>query len=247
MNLKHLTLTAFVCITGSAMAQFTGQIATNMSSGGAAQGATAGAISTLLGPVTDANAKRSFNLEEFQGSPYTSNTFKPTQLLYKEEDMGTVFYRYNALNEEIEIKQSLLEEGIRALGRDKNIAILVDGNPMSFKTFIDRNNNTLNGYLSVLAEGPNFTLYKRIRVKFTEGAPAANSFVKATPSRFAQFEEYYVQKAGVNRIDELDQRKGAIYRLDPARKDAIKAYLKENNLDVKDQADLVRIIQFLNQ
>ena len=231
---------------GTAFGQFTGQIATNMSAGGADAGGTAGAINTLLGPVTDANQKRTINWDEFQGSPYTNNSFQPTQLFYKDENMGTVFYRYNALNEEIEVKQSVLEEGIRALGRDKNIAILNNGFPMSFKTFIDRNNNTLNGYLTVLMEGPKFTLYKRIRVKYTEGAPAANSFVKATPSRFAQFEEYYIQKEGVNRIDELDQRKGTIYKLDSDRKEEIKAFMKENKLDVKTQSDLIRIVQFLN-
>lgn len=246
MTTRILTLASLVLTTSTAIAQFSGQVATNMSAGGAAQGATAGAISTLLGPVSDANSKRQINWEEFQGSPYTSNNFLPTQLIYKNEDMGTVFYRYNALNEEIEVKESLLQEGIRALGRDKNIAILNDGNPMSFKTFIDKNNNTLNGYLTTLVQGGKFTLYKRIRVKYTEGAPAANSFVKATPSRFAQFEEYYIQEEGVNRIDELNQRKGQIYKLDAARKDEIKAFMKENNLDVKDQADLVQIVQFLN-
>lgn len=230
------------------MGQFSGQVATNMSGGGAAQGATAGAIATLLGPVSDAKAKRSFNLDDFQGSPYTNNNFQPTRVFYKDEDMGRLFYRYNALNNEIEVKQNPQEEGIRALGRDKNIAIMVDGNPMSFKTFVDRNKNTLNGYLTLLEEGENYDLYRRIRVKFTEGQKAANSFVKAIPARFSQFTEYYVQEKGVNRIDEFDVKNRSLYKLVGSdKKSAIKSYVKENGLNIKDEQDLIQVFQHLNQ
>lgn len=248
MKKQLLFLTACILGANVAMAQYAGQVATNMGGGGADQSGTAGAIATLLGPISDAKAKRTFNPEEFQGSPYTNNNFLPTRVFYKDEDMGALYYRYNAYNGEIEVKESPAQDGIRALGRDKNIAILDGKNRMSFKTYIDRNKNTLNGYLTQLVDGENYDLYRRIRIKYTEGQKAANSFVKAIPSRFSQFTEYYVQKEGINRIDEFEGNNRSLYRLvGSENKDALKSFIKENNLNPKDEQDLIRIFQHLNK
>ena len=161
------------------------------------QGASNAAISHLMGGIIDANQKRTFSTEDFQGSPYISNTFSPTTLYYKNEKMGNLLYRYNAFNEEIEIKQTNLEnEGIRALGRDKLISIIIDGKPMSFNTFIDKKGLTQNGYLTKLVDGK-YSFYKRYDVKFTEGQKAQNSFVKAIPARFSKFTEYYIEIDGI--------------------------------------------------
>jgi hypothetical protein len=248
MRKTILSLLSLLFIGSFANAQFAGQVASNMGGGGASQGGAAGAIAMLLGPITEANAKRSFNLDDFQGSPYTDNSFLPAQLMYKDENMGTIFYRYNALNEEVEVKQTIAEKGIRALGRDKNIILILDGNPMSFHTFIDKNGNTMNGYLTLLEEGENYTLYRRTRVKYTEGKKAQNSFVKAVPAKFSQFTEYFAQKKGVNRIDELAVTKGKLLKMvDSGQKEGLKNFIKEHDLDVKEEQDLIRVFEFLNQ
>ncbi len=248
MKNRLLTLTLSVAISGLSYGQFSGQIQTNMGGGGAAQGATAGAIATLLGPVSEASQKRTLEWESFAGSPYTNNDYKPAELFYKNEKVGPVYYRYNALNEEIEIKESLGEEGLRGLSRDKNIILKVEGNPMRFMTFIDKEGKTLNGYLTQLVDGENFDLYKRTRVKFTEGSKASNSFVKATPSRFSQFEEYYIQKTGVDRIDELVPKKGKLYnQMDADQKAGLKEFIKENDLDLDNDKDLMSIILYMDR
>jgi len=249
MNIKSFTIVAFSLITGTTFGQFSGQVATTMSSGGAAQGDTAGAIAMLLGPISDANSKRAVNWEDFQGSPYTTDEFQPAELFYKNDKIGTIFYRHNALNEEIEIKESKNQQGIRGLNRDKNIIIEVEGKPMRFMTFIDKGGKTMNGYLTQLVDGEHYDLYRRVHVKFTEGAPAQNSFVKAIPSRFSQFTEYYIQKKGVDRVDELQQKNSKLYALaeNSEQKQLLKAFLKDNNLDVDNEEDLVRLIMFLDR
>jgi hypothetical protein len=249
MNHKNLTIAFSLLITGVAFGQFTGQVNTTMSSGGAAQGNTAGEIAMLLGPITDADSKRTVDWEEFQGSPYTSKEFEPAELFYKNDKIGTIFYRHNALNEEIEIKDTKTQQGIRGLNRDKNIILKIDGKPMRFMTFIDKGGNTMNGYLTQLVKGEHYDLYRRVHVKFTEGAPAQNSFVKAIPSRFSQFTEYYIQKKGVDRVDELQQKNSKVFALaeNSEQKQLLKAFLKDNNLDVDKEEDLVRLVMFLDR
>ena len=247
MNIKPIALVFSLLLSGIASAQTSGQIPVYMSSGGAPQGSTAGMIGTLLGPVNEAMEKRSKEWEEFQGSPYVSNYFQKTEVYYKDEKVGDLYYRYNALNEEIEIKESPQNPGIRALGRDKSITLMVDNKPMSFKTFIDVKGNTMNGYLTHLVNGETYDLYKRIHVKFTEGSPAQNSFVKATPSRFSQFIEYYVQKKGVDRVDELTLKNRQLYKIaGPGEKDKIKTFLKDYDIDLNEEKDLIKTFEFLN-
>ncbi|NAS14192.1 hypothetical protein [Poritiphilus flavus] len=243
---RYISFFVMGLVVSVASAQYSGQLATNLSAGGDTQGIASATIASLLGPIVEADAKRTLEVEEFQGSPYVDDNFRPTTIFYRDEEVGSLFYRYNALNEEVEIKQqNLLEEGIRALGRDKNISIYNNGKPMSFKTFIDRKGKTTNGYLTLLHDGETFDLYKRTHVKFTEGSPAQNSFVKATPNRFAHFEEYYMQKNGVDRIDEILLKKNQLIKAVGGDKQALSGYIKDNSLDLKNEADLIKFFAYL--
>ncbi len=232
----------------SLSAQTSGQIA-NYGSSGLSNYSAASQINTILGPISEANSKLEGEKINIQGSPYTSNLFVPAEIHYKDENYGRLYYRYNAYNEEIEIKkQNLDTEGIRALGRDKNISIItLNGQPMSFKTFIDKKGRTQNGYLTLLKEGE-YTLYKRVDVKFTEGQKAQNSFIKATPARFSQFVEYYLEIDGINRIDQVELKNKKLVNLVKAdKKETLKVFLKESGLKTKSEEEMIKAIAFLNK
>jgi len=241
-----LTIMTFLVGGFMASAQVSGQVANYASSGGATISG-AGQLSSLLGSIADSKAKLKFRDTDFQGSPYTSNLFLPTVIYYGDENLGNLFYRYNAYNEEIEVKQSNLEsEGIRSLGRDKKISIIVNGSPMSFKTFIDKKGVTQNGYLTKLRDGK-YSLYKRTDVKFTEGQKAQNSFVQAIPARFTQFTEYYLEIDGVKRIDQLELSNRKLLKMIPEEsRNDVKMFLKENNIKIKDEYDVYKVLEFLN-
>lgn len=245
---KYIYIAVFALGTNLALAQYSGQIASNLSSGGDTNAGVSAQISMLLGPATQRDGKRKKNYDSFQGSPYVADVFLPSTLFYKDENLGTIFYRHNALNEEIEIKKSNIEEeGERGLARDKDISILVNGKKMSFKTFVTSKKRTLNGYLITLKEGKKYDLYKRTHVKYTEAQAAANSFTKAVPARFAQFTEYYFQKEGVNRMDEIPARNGKLLKLlDNDSKSKLKTFIKENDLNIKNETDLIKAFEFLN-
>ncbi|NJB72759.1 hypothetical protein GGR42_003250 [Saonia flava] len=231
------------------IAQYAGQVASNMAGAGA-QTASAGAIATLDGSINEMGTRRmNSSIKEFHGSPYTSNDFAPTSMFYGDEFLGKVYYRYNAFNEEVEIKKTILpEEKIKSLGRDKALKILVDGKKMGFKTFIDVKGRTLNGYLTELVQGETYDLYRRINVKYTEGQKAQNSFIKAIPNRFSHFTEYYFQQKGVNRMDEISLKNGKLLKLVKEEdKEKLKVFLKENDLNIKDENDLIKVFEFLNK
>ena len=248
--MKNAVFTGIVALFSITLsAQFTGQIPTNATAGGSSDmGAVSGAISSLLGPIREADQKREINYDEFRGSPYTSFDFKSTKLFYKDEFVGDIFYRFNSLNQEIEIKTTnSQDEGIRALGRDKEIAITIDGKPMSFKTFIDKTDRTTNGYLITLVDTGEYKLYKRYHATFQEGLKAPNSFAKDVPAKFTQYVEYYLEREGANRVDYIKLKKGSVLKtVSNEKRNALKDYIKENELNLRKEGDLVQVIRFLN-
>lgn len=245
MKNTFLSLVALTMTVSMNYGQTTGQFRNNsVGTGGFSDEALSYSVGDLQG------AKEKFNLEDgsIQGSPYEDNSFKFTTLYYDGEEVQKLFYRYNAYNEEIEIKQQNLEvEPIRSLGKDKKIAVRMDDKNLSFKTFIDKDNNTLNGYLLTLEEGDDYVLYKRINVKYTEPQAAQNSFVPAVPAKFSHFIEYYLEMKGQNRIDEIQLRNNKLLKLLPkTEKENLALYLKENKLNIKEEKDLIQAFMFLN-
>jgi hypothetical protein len=245
--MKTLITCIFTIFTmASIHCQTSGQIANYNSPGNPASAANA-QLSTILGPIQEANGKLKNQEIAFKGSPYTADVFLPTKLYYDDELMGDLFYRYNAFNEEIEIKKTNLEEeSIRGLSRDKKIVIINNGKPMFFKTFIDKSGRTQNGYLTQLIDGE-YNLFKRVDVKYTEGQKAQNSFVPAVPARFSKYTEYYIEIEGINRIDEVElKNKKLINLVKKDKKDVLKAFLKESRLKIKSEGELLKAITFLN-
>ncbi len=196
--------------------------------------------------ITDSGSKTNYYEDRIEGSPYMSNTFLPTTLFYGQEKEGSLFYRYNAYNEEVEIKNDPSEESVKALSKDKKLKIMVAGKPMSFKTYIDKTGRTKNGYLTLLRDGK-FKLYKRLNTTFKEGTKSPNSFVKSVPPRFKQSAEYYVEIEGGKSIDfvELKNRK-LLGLLETEQQNNLKAYLKDQKIKVNNEKDLTKVIDFLN-
>ncbi|MER3317980.1 MAG: hypothetical protein RIB79_06775 [Allomuricauda sp.] len=246
MRKYFFTYLAFACMSGT-IAQTFGTVNASQVSGTSSNSA---AISYLLGDVDSQKEKRKeIDLEDIQGSAYTSNVFEPGKLYYKDNFESDVFYRYNAYMEEIEIKNDNIPSSpVSGLRRDKNINLRnSDGNLVSFKTFIDNSGLTQNGYLTLLSDGE-YKFYKRVDVKFTEGQKAQNSFVKAIPPRFSQFTEYYLEVPGRDRIDELVINNRKLLKLLPADKQkTVKTYLKEKKIKVKDEADVIAVLKWLEQ
>lgn len=183
------------------------------------------------------------------GSPYEYEDFKKGKIFYGDEFLADTYYRYNAFSNEIEVKQTLLkEEKHKALLADKELVLMpANGQEMRFMTFITKKNRTKNGYLTLLYDGEQYKLYKRLSVKFTEAKPAANSMVNAIPSRFSHFIEYYLKEKDTDRIDEISSKKSAILKLLPKElAGEVKAHLKETKLDLADEQDLVNLFAFLN-
>lgn len=186
--------------------------------------------------------------EEILGSPYLTENFIKSKVYFGDEFVGDYFVRYNALNSEIEIKDTELEEEApKRLLANQDLRVKYGSRELRFTTYITKKDETKNGYLSIISEGESYTLYHRLAVKYSEGKAAANSMVMAIPSRYAHFVEYYYKKAGVDRIDQLTQKRGALLKiLDKEMRDQVNTFIKEEKIDLSEEADLIRTFEYIN-
>lgn len=235
-------LSLFLCSTVG-FAQLAGQPQNYSASGNQ----TEALYQYALGNIEESNKKTSYLDESIEGSPYLSNDFKVTTLFYGEENQGTIYYRYNAYNEELEIKEQNLEsEPIRALSKDKKIKILVKGKPMSFKTFTSKKGYTKNGYLTLLRDG-NYKLYHHLGVTFKDVKKPANSFEKGRPARFNQTDQYYFENKNGKTLSEIEFSNSKILDLvDDSERKAAAKFLKENKIKVKSMTEVYLLVDFLN-
>ncbi len=236
-----LTISSFSCI-----AQVNGAI----------QGGEAGLFSAAQGGNPMLNlvmmdlrvSEKKKGVEEILGSPYLTEDFIKSKVYFGEEFIGDFFVRYNALNSEIEIKESNLpEENPKRLLANQDLRVKYGQRELLFTTYINKKDETKNGYLSIISKGDKYTLYHRLAVKYSEGKAAANSMVNAIPSRYAHFVEYYYLKNGIDRIDQLQQKKGALLKiLDKELKEDVSKFLKEEKIDLNKEEDLIKTFEYIN-
>lgn len=241
---KVIALFSCLLIINALNAQTSGQIATYTPGVGAE---TDGLYLNAMGSISDKMEKLDYTDETIEGSPYQSNTFAPGKLYYGEEAVGDIYFRYNAYNEEIEIKQNNTETApIRGLGKDKKIRLVANGNEISFKTFVNKRGNTKNGYLTLVSDGE-YKLYKHLRVTFKEAKRAENTLVNGTPAKFSQSTVYYLGSPDGKRLDEVQlNNKKLLELVDKSQQNELKQYLKENRIKVNDVNDLSKVLNFLN-
>jgi len=185
---------------------------------------------------------------EILGSPYLTENFIKSKVYFGEELVGDFYIRYNALNSEIEIKNTNSEEeNPKRLLANQDLRVKYGLRELRFSTYITKKDETKNGFLSIIEDGDNYTLYHRLAVKFSEGKAAANSMVNPIPSRFAHFVEYYYKKKGVDRIDQLIQKKGSLLKiLDKELREEVSDFLKEHKIDLSNEEDLIKTFEYIN-
>lgn len=185
---------------------------------------------------------------EILGTPYLTDDFVKSRVYFGDQLIGDYFIRYNALVSEIEIKTTELpEEEPKKLIAHRDLKVKYGDRELLFTTYINKKDETKNGFLSIIKAGDQYTLYHRLAVKYSEGKAAANSMVNDIPSRYVHFVEYYYKKSDVNRIDQLSQKRGKFLKqLNKEDKEKADLFIKEHKLDLSKEADLILIFDHLN-
>ncbi len=188
---------------------------------------------------------RAFGLTEAQyksviNQAYVNPTFTLSQIYLNDKLMEkNTMARYNASEDEIEIKQNSDDTEFSALAKDPNISIKI-----GLETYVLvplRGSNVDGGYFNVLYKGENYDLYKKVTAKFIEPKVAQTSYGQATPPSFSKNTTYYMVENGS--FYELPTGKSKIMSVFNKKKNEISTFVKTNKLDVRKEKDLAKVVE----
>lgn len=183
---------------------------------------------------------------EFEGikdEAYVNPNFLPGKIFQGEELIkDNVPMRYNAHGDEIEIKKNSFEESYSALMKDPNIFVKIANDIYVFVPF--QGNNEKGGYFNVLIDGQKYDLYKKVTAFFREPQKARTTYEKDTPPSFEKTVKYYLVENGT--FLEMPSSKSKVIKMMGGKKDEIKKYIKDNNIDIDKEADLIKLVTYFD-
>ncbi|GAA4113186.1 hypothetical protein GCM10022393_12030 [Aquimarina addita] len=185
-----------------------------------------------------------YDMKDIVGSPFLTEYFLPGNLTFNGSDLGNFLFRYNIYQDEIELKsnESSITESVKKI---KGITIQLENNTL-IKVFDDPKSNKYDkrNFFVVLADG-DYKLVKKIWSKFSEPKEAENSLVGKKHAKFTTYENYFI----ANNDEKLNNFKSKIKGLEeyfPEIKNEIKEYVKEKNINLKKEQDLIKLFIHLN-
>lgn len=179
----------------------------------------------------------------YTGSPYNN----PNYLLgnvYKNDSLWAtnIALRYNAMADEMEIKESLTTDNSEAkvLTKSPDVYVKIMNDIYIFAPY--KGGIEGGGYFHVLFEGDKIGLFKKPSKKFTPEKKATTSITRDLPASFKDKPVYYiVDKNG--KYFELPPSKSKKLKVFGNNKDKIKKFVSSNRLDLNDEKDLIRVIK----
>lgn len=189
--------------------------------------------------VKSDNLGKSLKYDEIIGSPYVYENFIPANVNKTYENTSI---RYNSYSDEIEFKK---DGSPLVLPKNKDFSrIEIESNKQTI-VLLDTKDK-LEGYFFEILAGKNI-LYKKIKTKFIDMVPAANSYATDKPASFKTLDPiYYIKTAEDTYIKNPKNQKDLIQQM-PDKKDVLTSFFKENKIKFDKEEDMKKLVTFLNQ
>lgn len=179
---------------------------------------------------------------KIDGSPYINENFSPIIIT---QNKKTYNARYNAFSREMELM--IADNKIIALDPNSNYEVTFTLTNKVYRAVNYVNNNGISktGFLVVLSENDNFSIFKEERVKFYEKVESKTSYSKEKPARYDRIDDaYFIERD--EKIMFLSQNKKKFLKLFPNESSKLNTYMKKNKLNPKKEDELIQIVDYLS-
>ncbi|PKA83274.1 hypothetical protein ATE92_1424 [Ulvibacter sp. MAR_2010_11] len=175
------------------------------------------------------------------GTPFYNDTFLPGQLYENNEVVASnLFFRFNVMEDEIEVTQKLTDENtaIQVLTKDPSLYVKIDKHLIIYDVDSE-------GYFQVLAPGNNFSLYKKLNKKYYPPRLPRNSFEKEVLATYKDDHIYYLVSKD-NKFVEIPSTAGKRTKFFGSKKPDITKFIKSSDLDMNEEEDLIRVFRYFD-
>tara|TARA_R100000935_G_scaffold13736_1_gene27407 strand:+ start:7656 stop:8378 length:723 start_codon:yes stop_codon:yes gene_type:complete len=182
--------------------------------------------------------------DSYTGTPYNHPNYLLGNVYQNNELLATkVALRYNAVADEMEIKESLgsPDEEAKVLTKSPEIFVKIMGDIYIFAPY--KGGVEGGGYFQVLHEGTGVDLYKKMEKDFKPERKATSSITTGTPASFSDEITYYLATKD-GKFYEMPKSRKKKLKVFGSQKDAIKDYVKDNRLDLNDEKDLLKAVKY---
>jgi len=178
----------------------------------------------------------------YEGSPYLTEEFTEATIVSSENQVfKNVPLRYNVYNDLFEVQ---LDEGIFNLKPGGTVSkVNIQGHNFIYATY-DYQSVEGEGYLQLVIEGQ-YTLFKQHRIIFKEAEPA-QPYQEAKPAMFQVRDPLFYVAYGDNQPVFIRNKK-SLQDMAGARERALNNFIKDNRLKIRNEDDMVKVVEFLNE
>ena len=179
----------------------------------------------------------------YTGTPYNHPNYLMGNV-YKNDSLwaNNIALRYNAIADEMEIKESLASDNAEAkvLTKSPDVYVKIMNDIYIFAPY--KGGIEGGGYFRVLFEGNKIGLFKKPKKKFSAAKKATTSITRDQPASFVDKPVYYiVDKNG--KYFELPSSRSKKLKVFGKNKDVIKKFVVDKQLDLNKEKDLIRVIR----
>lgn len=172
--------------------------------------------------------------ETFTGSPYLDEEFKKGVIDDGEGRTQEAFLRYNAVEEEMEIKLKKEDEQLMVLPKLRKITYTIDDKKYFIDTYRTEKGEKLQGYFVSFYEGEEVKLLGWHRPDVIEARKARSGYEKDKPAHLKVDLEYYISKND-GRLQEIKMNPRNFKKLFKDSR-AMKKYFSENKVKTTEEA-----------
>ena len=184
------------------------------------------------------NGKQKIKYSDINGIPYYSAGFVRAKV---GDTPSYVPIRYNTFLDAIEI---MADSNVYEIPREESYPkFTFEGT--NEKLVLVNSRDEFAGYFFELASGKN-RLLKKITTKFYDAVPAPNSLISGTPARFETLKPVYFIKTE-DALIKIPKNTKDLAQSFPDKKNELNDFLKSNKTKLNNEADLIKLSQFLNK
>ena len=179
-----------------------------------------------------------------QGTPFMNDNWTAGMVIFNDWDTVRISsMNYNAYLDEVIYLNQVLNKYIVIDHQSIQEFILIPGNGKPVLKFSRRisNNKIRSKYIQVLVED-SVSLYAVRKVEFIEDPGYPPSL---HPDHYLPINEYYVKKQDFLMV-KIKPSNVQLYRIFPDKEKAIKRYIRQHQLKVSNELDLIGVILFIN-
>lgn len=204
-------------------------------------------INDLFEDLKNRVKKQNITSIKIKGSPYFDESFELAEIEYFGKILNDKIYlRYNALNDEMEMSlNSSSTDSDNVLIKNNKISCIIENKKYKYLGFTPDNSNPIIGYLCILFEGKNLTLYQRKQKIYLEATKARTSLERSFPARYSDKIEYYFSINNGSTL-EIKLNKKDLFRKLNSYSESIKEYLVLNKIKIKSKEDLFSLFKYLD-